>query len=264
MNPRLDKALLHVSEHWFPVNPATLQNIRSVLSTEPSEKDSETLISYVKSDASLFCQCVRLLASMIDEEDAAIGKLDPIAQLEQLEVTKLRELLSSATSAKSFHSLASASTLQFSRLGEAMVSATAAEVLGENAGISSSLTYSAALLRQLGYALIAWNYPSIYQRCVSSLRQGRDLDIEITRALGFSPTALSVSLLRRWGVSSELRATVSIDEIEDFSSEARAVAGTVAGLCKIGETLARANNPEIYPQAHNEWAAACQDIETRL
>ena len=264
INPRLDRAVLHVTDHWFPTNPVTLQNIQKMLSAESGTNDAEQLVKYVKSDASLFCRCVRQLAKMIEKDEITETQADPITQLESLETEKLRELLTTVVSEKSSHTLGSASQLQLSRLGEVMVSATTAEVLSESAGVSSSLAYSAAVLRQLGYALIAWNYPSIYQRCVASLKQGRDLDLEITRALGFSPSALAISLLRRWGVSSELRATISIEELEDYTAEARAVAGTVAGICKIGETLARANNPELYPNAPNEWATACQEIEARL
>lgn len=261
---RLDQAVEHVGDRWFPPNPVLLDKLRESVKGELSTADMSLLISELKGDFALFTQCVRQLARMVSEESDDSMPLDPLAALEQLDVAHFKQLIEGLVELASPHSLSASTPLQTSRLGEAMVSAATAEVLGEHEGLASGLCYSAALLRQLGYTLIAWNYPKIYQRAVSSLATGANLDIQLTRTLGFSPSVLALTILRRWGVAPELCAAVSLDQNEDYTPEIRAIGATLAKVCKVGETLARANNPDIYPDAQDEWQVACQEIESRL
>jgi hypothetical protein len=146
-----------------------------------------------------------------------------------------------------------------------MISATAAETMAGKTEVDPDLSYSAGLLRQLGLTLIAWNYPQIYKRAISKQQAPREVDRELTRTLGFSPKLLGIAMARQWGLCPELRAAIGDREALRQCPEKSQImvadaARAMSHLCEVGEALARASAPELYPTARLDWKYAKDEI----
>ena len=264
---RLRRACQHVSDLWFPVNGALLAKIREGLRTGSYERDMDLLLGEIRSDLSLFTYCLRELSRLLKEERFAVASLaNPVEFLRAAGLQRLRKILDVNENTVSRHTLVTMSSFQKVRLEEALVSAATAEVLATDAGVDPIEGFSAAILRQLGHTLIAWNYPTVYQRALASLKRGADLDVEIARVLGFTPSILAGAIIQDWGISPELKASVvpTRDAEEPVGGELSAVARTLATLCHVGEALARANHPETYPTAQADWQFAKAEIGERI
>lgn len=264
---RLDKATRYVSDYWFPVNPELLEKIRLGISAGSYGTDTKSLVDDIRSDFSLFTFCLKRLVEMLRQDGALENtRFDPIAMLEKAEMKQLEQILSIETHEVSKHSIDSGAEFQVARFREAMLSATTAESLAQSYAVDSDSAYSAALLRQLGYVLVAWNYPSLYQAALTSLTADDNLDLVLARSLGFSPGLLAMRVLHQWGVPEQslnalgLFGFESPEETEVFE----AIGETIDNLCKVGEALARASDPEHYPSAADDWQVAKLEVTSRL
>src|SRR5690606_6925283 len=72
--------------------------------------------------------------------------------------------------------------------------------------------------------------------------------------------------LTSWGFRYEALADLGvIDEESALERDlVQAVGENIARLCRIGECLARASRPDVYPDARDAWEAAKIEIESRL
>ncbi|MCC6220669.1 MAG: hypothetical protein IT291_05440 [Deltaproteobacteria bacterium] len=265
---QLERAYQHVNDFWLPVNPQLLDHIHSNIKNGNYAEDCGELVKDLKNDFALFTYCLKQLAVVLQEEGVLAPKnVSPVDLLRWSGLTRLKKILEVKERDVSKHTLSNINNLQVYRLQEAMISASTAQMMSEFCGVDPELGFSAALLRQLGYTLICWNYPRIYQRAVSSLKVGTSLDLEITQLLGFSPQLLAMTIIRRWGIISDVCISLDSHSAEadlEVRQEAEAAGRTLEKICKVGEALARANQPEVYPEAQNDWEVARQEIQKAL
>lgn len=268
----LAKATKHVADLWFPVNEGLFNQIKSSVRTGKFDQDLESLIKDVSGDYSLFFYCLRELARMLKEEDPDLelpANLSPSKMLAWGGLDRLKKILDVEVSDISSHSFRGVNEVQKARFQEAMVSATTSEQIAPSFDVDSDMAYSAALLRQLGVTLIAWNYPIVYQKAVAQLASGVSLDMSLTQMFGFSPALLAVNVVRRWELPKQLFHSIvdepaGVMEGWDDAAESAAIARTISKICRTGEALARANNPKMYPTASNDWEFARVEIEKAL
>ncbi len=142
------------------------------------------------------------------------------------------------------HSLHWSEPFQVQRLRETAIAAGTASALSEQSNLDPDLGFSRGVLRSIGLNLIAWNYPTVYSKALDTLTEDTSLDEILTNELGFSPALLGMRLLR------PDTASQSDSEVSEKSW------ATYDELCEIGELLARAENPETYPSAQNDWNSA--------
>lgn len=260
---RIERALQHVSDLWFPVNPETLERIKKSINQSNFSSNIDEVLSEIKGDFSLYIYSIRKLMEMIrDEKVEGIAINDPKALISWAGPQRLRKVFNIEPGNISQHTFNSISTVQALRFKEMAVSTATTELLSTSHGVESNIGYSGALIRQLGHTLIAFNYSEIYENCLLSLQPGENLDVKLAEKLGFSPQILTLKLLQRWGVGPELCDSVSAGlEVSDKLS---AVGVTIAKLCEVGEALARANNAEYYPSAFNDWEQAKSEIERTI
>lgn len=246
---RLERAKDYVSDLWFPVNKPLLQKLRGQVTQGKFDNDLNSLISEVKGDLSLFTFFLRKLVSLLNDEGVEVpAQSNPFELLEWAGVNRLKQILLLPDRSISPHSLDTMSSSQRSRLEEMMISASASEVIAESLGASSEDAFSAAIFRQLGYALIAWNYPTVYERAALTVTPERSLDKILTEMLGFSPRTLALSLISEWSIGpGVMKALTEDEELSNATPENIAVLGTLSHICHVGETLAKANNPKLYP-----------------
>lgn len=263
----LELACNHVLERWFPVNQTVLDKIRTDLSKDIYGTDVDALIAELRGDFALLFYCVKELSgSETSKEHQPVS--NPIQLLRQAGVTGLKKILEK-NSSFSTHSFKNITQTQAKRIQEAMLSATVAESVCGKADVNPELGFSCALLRQLGLTLIAWNYPHVFIRGLTSLQNSKQhsLDVALHKVLGFSPTMLGAAIAQRWNLGSEIRLAAGDPTIAanaNISAVERGSAETLAKICKVGEALARAGDPERYPSALSDWKEAEVGIQRYL
>ena len=263
---RLTRAVHHVSDHWFPVNEHLLSEIREEVNRAKDQRVVPDIVGQIRSDFSLFFHCLRELSALIHPSEREMMQQDPVSFLEQQSLDNLKSIFDDDNEGISTLSFDSASKSQLARVHEMIVSSSAAETLAESYGIDEHAAFSASVMRQLGLTLIAWNYPGIYEEVVGNLQAGDVLEVQLSQRLGFSPHLLAIRVLHSWGFSESYCAQFGLEDTAAYiDEELHAMkADTLAELCQIGEILARAHHPEIYPSAKNDWMDAERAITERL
>lgn len=269
MERRLGRAAKFVEDYWFPANPSLLQNIRKSVQQDTYHGNVARLVEDIQSDYALFMSCLRELANQLQKEGVEIPRVSPVELMEWSGMTRLVKVLEeSSDKPPSKHSLDGASPLQAQRMREFLIAKSSIEALAEKFSVEESTASSAAMLRQFGLMLVTWNYPGVYEAAVRELRHtpSTTLDVLLAQKLGFSPTVLAISIFERWGFPVDylfefgLSDTEQTPELEDDA----ALIGGISDLCRVGEALARANCPDVYPSAKRDWQFAKEVVEERL
>ncbi|MCB0354806.1 MAG: hypothetical protein KDD64_14825 [Bdellovibrionales bacterium] len=266
---RLERAVEHVSDYWFPANPKLVDKIRTQLQDDIQTPDQFLdILATLKQDFSLFLFVFRELVTLVKREDSNVQvKLNPIELMQWAGAERLIQVFDQHGGVISRHRYEDSDTLQVGRIQEMFVSTSCAELLADSYHLDSEAAFSSAVVRQFGHALIAWNYPGIYQESVSQLNPGESLDLRIAQKLGFSPALLALRVMNSWGVEDSYGATLGL-EVPEYKSEEHyildAMGSTLAELCRVGECLARATQGERYPDARDNWFVAASEIESRL
>lgn len=284
----LEKAYKHVSSGWLPPQEEVLSKIKERLESGEYARNRQQLTYDLKEDFSLYMYCLKELSLMIQQanqanewtpakyQESTFLKQTPVQILENAELEDFRRILDKPAKELSKHSFSEITALQALRFREALLSATTAEVLSESVSVDPEFGYSCAMLRQLGLCLIAWNYPRVYARALETLSAEVSLDASIRKVLGFSPALLGLRFAQEWNLSNDVisvmetrRSRVSQNPAfagnkpaEDLQSEN--LGATLAKICEVGEALARASDPEHYPNALDDWQTAQQVIAVQL
>jgi len=166
---RFSEAFKYVSRGWMPVQSPALKDIRrKVIATGYAENRDE-LIDDLRNDFSLFTYCLRELGRRVPAEER---RQNPVVLLKTRSNRELQELLSPKESEISSHDFVGMKEVQLMRLKHQLVSAATVELIAEKQGIDRDIAFMAAMMRQLGMALVAWNYPSTCQKALSSIAEG--------------------------------------------------------------------------------------------
>lgn len=261
---RLQRAMRYVSDGWIPLNPALLYTVR--LKINDPAVTSDQVLDYLKQDLALFSLCFRRLAELLASKGVTLPQDTSLRTLiETAGLDELKRLLATPDLGSSNHSIDSAGPQQLKRLQEALLSATTAEVLCDEAEIDPQLGFATSVLRQLGLTLIAWNYPQVYQAAITRVRTTGNLDAALTTELGFAPMTLALRLVKSWGLTNCAAVATFTAEGERLDSgDIAGISTNLAAICRTGEALARANNPELYPSARSDWQEAQAEISRRL
>lgn len=262
---RLFRAREHVCRNWFPANPEILNRIKNNLRSDYYLQSPHELIEDITSDFALFMYCLREVSALLRKE----GQSRPLRKtphefLQAAGLPRLQKILTVESPKISSHAFNAVRDFQATELEKSLLSASSSSVLSEQIGLDSNLAYSTALLRHLGYALIAWNYASVYQKALTSMQPTESLDAFLTQALGFSPVSLAIAVVSGWGLSQDVETAIAepikVSGVELRENEIENDATKLIRICKISETLARANFPKEHPHAVSEWGEAKKEI----
>ena len=266
---RLDRACKYLEDKWFPCSSHILSEIEILLRNPSVVETYPKLLKYIEQDYSLTLFCYKELCSgdlELADQDHAEDNILPLEKIKACEPQGLTELLIASMPTLKLHSVESSSTYQIEKLKEALLALVTTKKLCEYNDINPDLGAEVSLFRQIGYLLVAWNYPSIYQAATSQITETLSLEDNLVKALGFSPATLALSLSQKWGLGKifENSAVSSEDDSILGPNETSSIAKSISRLCEIGEKLARANNPERYPHALHDWEDAKSAIEEAL
>lgn len=255
-NRRIERAVEHTERMWFPVNGEIFSRIKKGLREGAYDLDLQFLIDEIRQDFALFIHVIRKLKDVMGEEVSS--DTNPFELLRKAGLSRLKKILLVEERDISTHSLEGSSEIQEKRLKEVAIVAGTVDALCDNLNVDGEIGFSSAVLRQLGMCLVAWNYPTVYQRVIEGEVSEASLDEKLSKALGFSPAFLAETLLIRWEVSPTLVGSKDVPESE------KELSATLDHLCDVGEALARANDPQLYPTALHDWEEARDEISRIL
>lgn len=239
----IDKTVKHVSKGWIPINPRTLSSVKDKLAAGSYREKGEEFINDIKLDPGLLVHCMRKVAALVEvpQRDS-----NPIQLLKKLEEEKIATLLSLEATDASIHRFEDSTKHQALQLQHALLSTQAAELMAPKAQVDSDTAYTASFLRQLGYSLIAWNYPDIYNRLIVAHRsKGIDIDAEITKLLGVSPHQLAGLVASQLSITGASTAALSRRNFAGDSNPLNKV-------CELADLFARSKDPHTYPEAQKQ------------
>jgi len=272
----IERAFRHVSSGWLPVQQDVLDKVRKQLDEGRYDSNRNSLTDDLKEDFALYMYCLRELSVLAEAESVRQAggrknesrKLTPKEIFQKADLDSIKGILHRPDSEISAHSLSEMNELQALRFRESLLSATAAEVLASKNDIDPEDGFSCGLLRQLGLTLIAWNYPRVYTRAMESITSNEGLDFQLQKVLGFSPSLLGLTFAQRWNLSDEILVALGDRKRKaaaaDSDAGAKKVGEMLSKICEVSEALARANDPEHYPTALNDWEEAEEAIASQL
>lgn len=232
--------------------------------TLPLTESRIVLDELVKKDYSLALYLYKELCRTSQHLSDSQHHQNPIELIQETETSALLTIIKQSMPVLKLHSVQDSKDYQLQKLQEAFLALITTKKLCSADSIDPDLGAEVSLFKQLGYLLVAWNYPTIYQSAIKNADQKHSIDDNLISALGFSPSALAISLAEKWGLSSTFRQSVSDDDDLLAPDEKKAVARSISKLCGIGEKLARASNPNLYPSALHDWEDAKKAITERL
>jgi hypothetical protein len=248
---RLDKATKHVSSLWFPINPTVLTSIRDEFKKGTYEKHPDRLLEDLKKDFALFTFIVKELSSIAAAERfTSASAHNPAELIRWAGPIRINSIIANDIILPQSHVFHALEPFQAERLRETAIIASTAEVLSESHNLDPDTGFCHGVIREIGLNLIAWNYPMLFSRVIKTLNAETSLDEELTKELGFSPALLAMRVLAPRN---------SREASEEPAKDA--VFATYEQLCEIGEALARAENPETYPSAENDWKLASDYLQ---
>lgn len=256
-NPKKSNALEHLTNGWMPFNPELLKTILEKYDDDAYGDDPKLVLNDIKSDPALTLHCVKHASALLNNRQA---RENPWKTLQSAEVKDLYHILTFPPEQFSIHQFKQTSTLQARRLQMTLLSSNAAQKIAGKFKIDPDVAFTSALFRQLGLQLIAWNYPSIYGRILSNQkRQQLNVDFELKKILGISPSQLGQKFAADWGLCPDfvraLYEDVDSNSLDDDAGN-QSIPGqgmTVAKLCEMTELFARSRDPESYPSAEALW-----------
>lgn len=257
----LNLAASFAQRAWFPALPEVVHKFTAFAQQAPAQDQtvaSSQLFDLLRSDLSLFTY----LVGRISSATSPLAESNPVAHLQSaLFQGTLGELSKELNGQIGTHSIdvmpsdwkgGNAWVLQ-----NATLSASAAHALAPSFEINPEYAYLAGILRQLGTILIAWNYPKVFERAIIEGIERGGFEGQIYEILGFSPAQLGARIAEQWGFSSELQAIISHTGLALPTDHAL---HHLSKICLIGEKLARATNPAIYPDGATGWDQAADEI----
>lgn len=243
---RIDRALQHVSKPWFPMNPDVIKRVKTGIDSGSYEQDFGALLADLKTDFALFTFIVKELTQKAVLQNISQATIsNPIELIRWGGTAAIKEVLIEQQKTPNVHSLHWSEPFQIQRLRETAIIASTASVLSEKKNLDPELGFSRGVIREIGLNLIAWNYPTVYTKVLANLTPDQKLDDELSKELGFTPSLLAMRVMHP---------ETSDNQQADASQES--TWATYDELCEIGENLARAENPETYPSAENDWQTA--------
>lgn len=256
---RFSEASKYVARGWMPIQKPLLKDIQRKISTNVYSEGSDEIIDDLRNDFTLFSFCVRELGSKIPEERR---NENPVELLKRLPAPELNALFQNGGSEISSHDFIGMKEVQLVRLKHQLVSCATAELIAQAQGIDPALAFVVALFRQLGTALVAWNYPSTCAKALHEIAAAPpeaplDFDEEIQRLAGFGPGRLGRQFLLGWCRHPVIEIALESprSRTQDFACEAadRDLGEALKSICEVGEALARVNDPNFYPRAVRQW-----------
>ena len=251
-NPLERSTLEHLVYGGLPVHARHFREVKERVASGELVEKRQTLITEIKRDPALFIFCLRELRALGVRHE---HPQNPVSTLLSLDRETLMGLFTVNTENISRHHLAQAGPIQASALQHLLLGLAAAESLGSCVGMEPDLVYTATVFYELGDVLLAWNYPEVYIRILSTHRRyGDAVDAEWTRLIGTTPRKIGFALADEWNLPTDLR--FAFHQRAQGSSLIEFTQGkepALHELCEAADLYAQVHDPAHYPEGSATW-----------
>jgi len=256
----LTAALEHVTRGGLPPLLHQFELIKRGVASGRYDSNRSELITELRRDPGSYTWVLRSLRRYLPD---AARRIHPEQHLRTLDAGDLRRLFNATPESLSLHRGATMSRPQALRLQHSLISAHTAAALAREAALDEGAAFTAAMLRQLGLNLIAWNYPQQYAQALLAQRRGEStIEERLERLLGISPKALGRTLAASWELPPEVLHTLDAAGTPVPLGQVRPL--SLHEVCELAELFARANDPLHYPRAGAEWSETAARLADTL
>ena len=260
---KAESARICVNSGWLPLNPLLLQEIQQKLESGVYVENRTQLFDDLRGDLSLFTHAIRFMRNRLTEPEPTVN---PAAGLAELDDEDLRKMLLTPALRHSKHKLSGINKLRSDIIKSSYASGNAAHAIaveGVSAGvdIEPNSAYSCALLRQLGWNLIAWNYSPVLGSVLRNSKSEEEAARATKALIGISPIELSAEYAREWLLTPELRDAIQPNYSSYFGS-ATARVHAIRSVCEVSEAFGRTQAPSRFPGAEKQWERKSKQLES--
>ena len=264
---RLQQAIDYVGRQWFPLNPTVAEEIFRKLNSLEYKEQHKDLVEDLKGDFALFSFCLKRLKDLGRSRGP-----NPLETLLRADFEDLTKILIAAKADLAKHDLSSAERAQALILKQTVLSCSAAELLARSKKSDIDLAFTCALTKQLGLNLVAWNYPSIYTRALSLVKNAKEsLEEILEENLGFGPSELASALILGEETSQIIRKAVGVSpilgpngEMIPSSDNSSDIEKDLVDICEISSAFAQLHDPEHYPHISRSYDTVITQIDEHL
>jgi hypothetical protein len=161
--------------------------------------------------------------------------------LNEIELEKLADIAEAPEYEIAGVSYKNASRHQTYELQQSVFMSTAASVMAEQASLDTAHAAWAAFVKELGFLLLSWSYPHIFNRAMSRSKANKStLAAELEKLLGVGPEAVGARLMKRW--------RLTLDDIEESGDDI-----SIEDIVASAEVWARAQDPIYGGRAREQW-----------
>jgi hypothetical protein len=241
----------HLLAGWIPINQKAVRLLQQRIRDGEFTSNRSVLIEEIKKDIGL----LSYLFKYASEEEVFVD--NPLKLLEAAPLTELDKIMSHMDELIHCGAFTSALKPQSLRLRHSLISSATAEALALKEGVDPGLAFSVAVIRQLGLALVAWNYPRIYAKALQNVAEtGEDIEIVLHRGLGFSPRQIASQITLN-NPSPDLRMALGLIQTD---IEQPALGKKLSNITTLSEAFAEMNDPEHYPLVTRKWKSITQKL----
>ena len=257
---KLIEATPYLVQNWLPFNEPLLERLKKTLHESEKTSLNDHIIAAVRSDPALYTYCLLL------------GKKEATSVSEQV-VAGLKKLCSNKDVAPRIHRLNSASKRQQELLRNCLIRTTASTVLAPYFDVDCDSAYTSNSLREIGLALITWNYPRTFAQVEEQAKGASNplvdysasVDQRLQDMLGFNPLNLALSLGQSFNLPAEI--LLSMEEPGTglhTPKETLMIASTLRKVSEISQIFAQASSPQASEATITKWDAQRKELLPKL
>lgn len=272
ISPRAKELSATALRGWMPISGKALFDLQVQIAAGTFEDREERLLQELRCDIGLYLSLLFnvLLDGRLRPDESSPESL--LLALDGIGVEELGNLLQLSPIDVSEHSLETMNKHQAKILKFSAVSAGAAVLMAERAGVEPGMAYSLAMLRNLNLILLSWNFPSAFSRASDAHYLGMGTISEnIQRILNFSLLEFTFASIKRLRLGDRLNALIlnpgastnsgSDQSATDTNGARKGEFEQAVRFCEIGEVLARLADPENYPSVAAEWELVKKEVK---
>ncbi len=268
----LSEALKYVANAWIPPNPEVVQFVYEELKRGRYDTDRNQLLKDLKKDFSLYGFAMKNLSSFSGENNV----VSPTSLMREISPEDLHTLLGNINQQLSTHKIDRKQDFQEQQFRLSALSTSTTEVAADATDIDSDFAFSCAYLKQVGFMLVAWNYPRTYQKALLAAQHVENsLERSLTHYLGFSPTLLGIHSTASWSKSPHLLHALDYLSLEGADISKGGIIATldeneknigtaIISLCELGDSFAKASDNKNFPTSPKEWDRIQSRLEQTL
>jgi hypothetical protein len=238
----------------LPPNPKSLERINEIISKP--KIDFAALKYELISDPGLALYYLKRISHL---SESNILPIDPLDYIKTISLNELDKLFNISPQQISSHKLSSSSSGQLLRLQHSFIATKAAANISRQLNVPAGISFALSHVSQAAINLLAFKYPSQFQRALLNKRRYRTpIEETLSTLTGINLNTINLKILKLLGLPIQLQKEIELSQknkIFDPTFNSNPI--TLVGM---GDLLARANDIEHFPEALTQW----HQIEERM